>query len=1372
MKYILSNLYLFLLFISLNLYSSPSEIKFRHLDYSQGLSNNQVHSICKDHKGFLWIGTMSGLNRFDGYDFKVYKHEPENPESLSDNFVLKVLEDEENYLWVLSRNSNLCFYNPTKELFEVDRPLMKKNIPIPRNYISDISKDSKGRIWVTNDFFGIYIYNFTADSVTYLKKDPNKKTSISSNNICSVAEDSKGDFWVVNQQGIIEKLNGKSFKVEERVAVFENEIDKNENFRIFVDNDDDVWVYVESKGLGLKRYSTKLKSIKYYTNSSINYRINNNVIKSIVQDKNNLIYVGLDHGGINIINKAESSIHSLVNEKGNANSLPDNSITTLYCDNTDIIWVGTYKNGIAYHHPDYFKFTNYTNNPFQPKSLPYNDINCFAENDKGEIYIGTNGDGLITYNPNTNHFNDIQHKIPPSADSNTDVILSLLYDSNNRLWIGTYLNGLKMIDGNAINHYKHELNNSHSISNDRIWQIFEDSRNNIWVGTLGGGVDLWNSSTNNFKHYNVNINQSIGSDFIYSIEEDKEGNIWFGTIYGVYILNWKTQQFTKHLNIPNQAKTISNNKILVVKCDSRGWCWVGTSDGLNLYDNKTKTYRCFRRPEGLPDNTILSIEEDEQSNLWVSTPKGLSNIKINNVLDVWNFNFDIHNYNESDGLQYGSFNERASFKTKDGDLLFGHTNGFSSFHPQAIANLSIPKNLCLLKFELFNKLIEPGDEVNGREILNKTISELKELNLKHDENFFSISFTALDFFHPEKLMYQYRLDGFNNTWFDADPISRKATFTNLNHGTYKFKVRVSEDGKNWSKKEASLVINILPPLWATQWAIIFYILIFLITLLVLRKIVLGRERLLHHRENEKKELRRQEELNQLKIKFFTNISHEFRTPLTLILSPLKGIIKNTSNINQQNQLKLVERNANRLLSLVNQLLDFRKMEVNKLTINTSIGDIVYFFKDKTETFNYYSQEKNIALIFKSEIESLQCHFDHDKLEKVIFNLLSNAFKFTPEHGTISVEISINKTNQTKNLILQVKDSGIGIAEDKQNQIFERFFQNENGEVTQHSGSGIGLALTKEYVNLHKGTIEVNSTIGKGSCFLVSIPIVINQETINTKVESTTFSLPKISVEDKQQNSKPNILIVEDNDDLRFYLLENLKSKYNTLEASHGEQALSIVESTHIDLVVSDVMMPMVGGIELCSKLKQNSKYAHIPIILLTARTTNEQKLEGLKVGADDYITKPFSFEILEVKIQNIIKYRKSLQRKFVSSDPITPSEICVTSLDEKFLQKALDIMEENLSNSDFSIEKMGQLLGVSRAHLYTKLMAITGKTPADFIKIMRLKRATQLIEESQMTISEISYEVGYNGPRYFTKHFKGYYGVTPSKYLQSKNSSE
>jgi signal transduction histidine kinase/DNA-binding response OmpR family regulator len=625
------------------------------------------------------------------------------------------------------------------------------------------------------------------------------------------------------------------------------------------------------------------------------------------------------------------------------------------------------------------------------------------------------------------------------------------------------------------------------------------------------------------------------------------------------------------------------------------------------------------------------------------------------------------------------------------------------------------------------------------------------------------------------------LEGFNKDWLETTEAQRRVIYTNLDPGEYVFKVFASNNDGVWNEVPTRLTITVLPPFWKTKTAFVLYVIAVLLALLLSRRLILERERMKYRIHQERQEARQLHELDMMKLKFFTNVSHEFRTPLTLILTPLEKILKQTPDPDQKKQFQMIQRNARRLLNLVNQLLDFRKMEVEEVKLYPSEGDIIAFIRESVFSFSDLSEKKNIALTFRSQIDSIQTVFDRDKLEKILFNLLSNAFKFTPDNG--SVEVSVDAPAYAKALAgegtllkISVKDTGIGIPSDKLGKIFERFFQSELPGSMVNQGSGIGLSITREFVKAHGGSISVESELNKGSCFTVMLPV---QEITAAQVE-TTRDQPEESLETMAETAeetttdgarKPVILLVEDNADFRFYLKDNLKFQYKIIEADHGALGFLKAKEQIPDLVVSDVMMPDMNGIELCKKLKTEKTTSHIPVILLTARAAEEQKVEGFESGADDYITKPFSFEILQSRIRNLIHQRERLQKDLRKQIEVRASDLNITSLDEKLIQNAIRIVEQSLSDSDFSVEDLSRELAMSRVHLYKKLQALTGKSPIEFIRTIRLQHAAQLLAKSQLSVSEVAYKVGFNNPKYFARYFKEEYHVLPSAYAAGKRGA-
>ncbi|SFO65802.1 Signal transduction histidine kinase [Chitinophaga sp. YR627] len=1335
--------------------STSSQYQLSRIDLTQGLSANQVNCILKDSQGFMWFGTMSGLNRFDGYNFKVFRQILSDSTTLSDNFITSLMEGPDGLLWITNRNGQ-NIYHPETGQFERDIHKTLRHYGIPGDSVGQIMKDKSGAYWFVVPKNGLFIYTPDTHSA---KRIMQPKTST----VAAIAQDNNDNIWILQADGLLQKIDARTRQITWRTTLPEqNGRNSQQDYQMMADSDGDLWIFSNSDVQGVYYYNQHTTVFTHYNQNTGTLRLNNNIVRGVVQDNQGLIWIGTDHGGINIIDKAKQSIQYLVNNSENPKSLSQNSINALYRDNTGIIWIGTYKKGICYYHENIVKFPLYQHEAFTATSLPYDDVNRFAEDAHGNLWIGTNGGGLIYYDRSRNIYKQYLHDAGNPNSPSGNVIVSLWIDRQQKLWIGSYFGGLDCFDGNRFTHYKHDAADPNSLSDNSVWEIFEDSKQRLWVGTLGGGLNILDRTTGHFKHYANGAPNSIRSPYVSALLEDKAGNIWIGTADGLDVMN-NAGKFTHYESIDKQAGGISNRNVICLYEDKRGLIWIGTREGLNVYDPATKKISILRKEDGLPDNTVLNILEDRDSTLWMSTANGIVNLTLLQRSPV--YQISCKQYDESDGLQGREFNENAALKTSRGEFIFGGGNGFNIFNPHNIAvNTTVPP-VVLTDFQVFNKSMEPGEHFNGRILLQQAITRTQEITLKYRENVFSISFAALNYFHPEKNQYAYMLEGFNNEWLTTDGSVRKATYTNLDPGEYTFRVRASNNDGIWTPAPLELHITILPPFWRTPLAFFLYILLIIGALILARRVVLERERLRSRIEQEKQEAQRIHELDALKIRFFTNISHEFRTPLSLIITPLEKILGKGVEANIQQQLVLVQRNARRLLNLVNQLLDFRKMEVQEIKLHTSEGDIVAFVKDLTTSFSDLSEKKQIHLDFHSSIRELNMLYDPDKIEKIIFNLLSNAFKFTPEQGNISVDVQVQHGST---LAIIVKDNGIGIPLEQQERIFERFFQHDIPGSLLNQGSGIGLSITREFVKLHGGTITVDSAPGMGSTFTILLPVrgLVGLPLVTAPVSTNILSAPAPAdpAPAAYTGRKPVLLLIEDSEDFRFYLKDNLGVHFHIIDAANGKLGWDILQNTVPNLIVSDVNMPEMDGLELCRRIRQNQRLAHLPVILLTARASEEDQLEALDNGATDYITKPFNYEVLLSRIRNIVSQQVSLKKTFRQHIDAHPEEIAISSQDELFLQQALQIVEKNISNPDFSVEELSRGLHMSRVSAYKKLLSITGKTPLEFIRSIRLKRAAQLLGKSQLTVAEVAYEVGFNNPKYFAKYFKLEYGVLPSAY--------
>lgn len=1358
---------------SLAVTAQPDQYRFSKLNPELGISHDRIKCFFKDSRGFLWIGTVSGLNRYDGYSLKVFRNDPRDSTSVINDDINRIFEDPEGRMWV-STWSGHDIYDPRTETFRHNPDPMLRSMGIPDRNISNIYKDKAANYWFIHQSLGIYRYDSKTKMPQHVRHLDRDTASLHSDRISDFLEDSQGNLWILHRDGVMEKMDRNTLKVIYRSHALSNLMKtKDTDYRFVMDKDDDLWLFIFDINEGVFWFQPNAGTLTHITHASSPLKLNIDIIHGLVVDNQNMVWVATDHGGVNVIDKRKKKVTTLLHSDYDEQSLVENSINVVYKDNEGIIWAGSFKEGISYYHENVIRFPIFKNNESIPSSVPFDDVNCFAEDEKGNLWIGTNGGGLIYFNRSNNTFKQFKNNPSDPNSISNNVIVSLCYDHDRKLWIGTYYGGLNCYDGNRFIRYRHDPNDPNSISDDSIWEIFEDSKNNLWIGTLHRGADVFDPQRKKILSYGTHHPNTLHANYIPAFMEDSKGHMWIGTGFGIEVLDPGKGTFTHYLSQTNNSKSLSNNSILSLVEDSRGRIWIGTHGGLNLFDRDAGTFRGITTEDGLPHNSIFTVLEDANNNIWLGTPNGLSNLIIDKT-QTDSVVFTIHNYDESDGLQKKQFNENSAIRTWKDEMVFGGGAGFNIFNPNEIRINQNKPGIVLTGLQILNRDVAIGQEVNGRKILDQSITTTNDLVLRHKDNIFAFEFAALNFFHPERSKYQYRLKGFDKSWVKVDASQRRATYTNLDPGDYVFQVKASNNDGVWNEDGIELKITVLPPFWRTRVALVIYILLILGALLATRKLIQQRERMKFDIEQERQEVQRVHELDMMKIKFFTNVSHEFRTPLTLILTPVERLIKKATDPVEIAQFQLIQRNARRLLNLVNQLLDFRRLEVQEIKFNPSEGDVITFIKDTVSSFSDLSEKKNVKLQFETSVQHLETIFDQDKLEKILFNLLSNAFKFTPEKGSVSVKLNQIKLSEELFLQIEVSDTGIGIPSDKLDKVFDRFFQSDLPKSMVNQGSGIGLSITKEFVKAHGGTVNVESELGKWTTFTVLLPVKdvgVHHENVQLEVIAPIENgLPESSEE--KGSRLPVLLLVEDNEDFRFYLKDNLSLQYRVVEARNGKEGLAQAQRVIPDLIVSDVMMPEMNGIELCKKIKTDKNISHIPVILLTARTAEDQKVEGFESGADDYITKPFSFEILQSRIRNLIHQRELFHKEFRQKIDVKASTVVITSLDEKLIQNAIKCVELKIADADFSVEELSHELGMSRVHLYKKLQALTGKSPLEFIRSIRLQHAAQLLEKSQLTVSEVAYKVGFNNPKYFAKYFKEEFLVLPSAYASGKRKPE
>jgi signal transduction histidine kinase/DNA-binding response OmpR family regulator len=865
----------------------------------------------------------------------------------------------------------------------------------------------------------------------------------------------------------------------------------------------------------------------------------------------------------------------------------------------------------------------------------------------------------------------------------------------------------------------------------------------------------------NVKEMNDNI---YGTLRIQHIFESRKNELWIGTHHGLYKYIHNRETFKRYLHDPNDSNSLSSSNIGYICEDKDGILWLGTLGGLNRFDPKSDTFTHYTKEDGLPSNRVQGILEDKDNNaLWLSTYEGISRFDLSTK--------EFRNFDASHGLT-GKRLTGSVLETKNGEFLFGGSNGLNIFHPDDLLSNLEPPDLIISDFKIFNISVPVGDDSP----LQKPIYQTEKIVLASDEHDISFDFLTTHYVDPSQNEYAYMLENYENEWRYVGN-TNSAIYPNLPPGEYIFRVKAANNIGVWNEEGVSIKIIILPPWWATTWAYIVYAIVFFIIIYFTWKIQLKRIRIKHNYEMTKFEAEKMREVDEMKSRFFANLSHEFRTPLTLIFGPAKDIMENSDDKKAKQNAGMIKRNASRLYKLVNQLLDLSKLEAGKLKLEASEYDIIPFLKGVVLSFSSLAERQRITLRFNTIEKTLSIYVDKDKVEKIVNNLLSNAFQFTPEGGEI--DFTIEKL--VEEIEIKIADNGIGIPKEKMNKIFNRFYQLDGSHTREGEGTGIGLALTKELVELHKGKIMVESKEGEGSIFTVLLPLGkkhlkpeeivekdVEEEELETIEEVEFISEPEMIKEKTDIDvlidvEKPLLLIVEDNSDVRKYIISHLEEDYRIQEAVDGKDGLSQASNHIPDLIISDVMMPNLDGFELCNKLKTNEKTSHIPVIILTAKATSQDKIEGYETGADDYIMKPFEAGELKARIKNLIEMRRKLQEKFSSDDFIIPKEL--SSIDERFLNKVLNAINDHISEEKFSIEDLGNEVAMSRKHLHRKLKALTNKSPSQFIRSIRLSKARMLIKEKKGTISEISFMVGFSTPIYFNKCFKEEFGYSPGEVI-------
>jgi signal transduction histidine kinase/ligand-binding sensor domain-containing protein/DNA-binding NarL/FixJ family response regulator len=1350
-----------LLFSHSNLFAQTEQLIFEHYSTGDGVSGSIVNTIIQDKTGYLWFGTNNGLDRFDGIEFKSYKHIHGDTISISNGFVKCLLEDRNGNLWVGTTNGFDKFYYETESFthYKIFSDRYNRN----SNYITSIVEDRDGFLWL-GTYDGLHRFDPSKETFTHFRRDSLDTATLVHDQVFAILIDSRDVLWIGTRGGL-DKYDSETGSF---IHYWQDPVYRAGHYKLGTENKYCVTsLYEDKTGVlwigtngGLLEYESRSeKFLLYESDPNNSTTLTFNHVTSIYEEDDISLWVGT-HVGLNLLNKYTKNITRFYPNDKIPTSLSFGQISSILRERSGTLWVTTYGGGINKVNRTTYPFTQYNfhswreTGRFSSASILY-----LANSHDGSLWIATPTD-LLKFDPQSEQFR------PYNLNKN---IRTVAEDRDGSLWININISSgrglLKMGENGQI------TNITDSSGNEVIWLINDfivDGDSTMWACTADGeGLIKINTRSNTFSL----MCEQLGN--IQTIHKSKDGLIWLGSMENGLLCFDPVANImvAHHLSDPNIPSSISGNTVLTIHEDEQGNLWLGTNMGLNKFDRIKQDFYSYTESDGLSHNWVNKILEDEHNNLWLTTLEGVS--KFNPHTETFN------NYDILHGLVAV---ERAGFglRTDNGEIYLDSPGGLIRFHPDSIRN---------------NTYIPPI-VITSISVMGEDVPYQDQIYLTHSMNDLTFGFAALNYVRSEKNLYAYKLEGSDNAWSFAGT-NRYASYNNLNPGEYTFRVRGSNNDGIWSEDGVAVNIIILSPWWKSMWAYMLYIVVLGSIVFTMWKAQLKKIRIQHQYEMGRFEARKIHESDEMKLRFFTNVSHELRTPLTLILGPVEDILKSTKEPKTEQIAGLIKRNTGRLLVLVNQLLDIAKFESGNMKLQAVPQNIIPLVKLLVLSFTAYAERKQIALAFNSTGNEIIVYLDRDKLEKMITNILSNAFRFTPVGGTIEINVKSNPSSdslfdkQAKNegfVEISVSDTGIGIPEEKLPKIFNRFYQVDGSHTRVQGGAGLGLSLTKELVELHKGEIEAESVEGKGTIFRIKLPLgkghlkpeeigrteaeqsrAIDEDesrNIAEAYEDETYNTiePKFDIEIFEKKCLPLLLLVEDNPDMRQYMKDILKIDHRILEAHDGEDGWNKSIEHIPDLIISDIMMPKMDGFALCEKLKTDEKTSHIPVILLTAKAAKEDKIEGYESGADEYILKPFEPDELRARIKNIIEQRKRIHEDFRKNGMPGLNLANITPVDKKFLQNAYDIITQHIADKSFGVEVFARELCVSKSVLHKKIVSLTGEPPVEFIRKVRLHRAVRLIEYNFGNLSEIALEVGFSNPAYFSECFKRQFGVSPSQY--------
>ena len=1346
-------------FLLLPAFPVSGEISFVHIGSEQGLSQSTVLSIRQDKKGNMWFATYDGLNRYDGYTVTVYRHDEEDSLSIASDIIRVVEIDVKGRLWIGTYNG-LSLYDPDLDTF--------RNFTFP---CGDKPAEVRGIAPMDNDMLlldtsaGLLFFNPSSGCLS----DRKFPVSLEGDMVTAICRQNDAVF-VGTLNGRLLRLSSDGRSAED---ISHPVLSGKRVQSIFMENYPLIYIGTEGDGL----YRIDLANGRATSFSKASGDLSSDYVRAICSDTYGNLWVGT-FSALNVMDKVTGRFSSHVSNPASEGSLSQSSVRAIFKDAQGGMWVGTWFGGLNYWHPLLRRFSSIRSIPYH-NSLNDNVVSCIIEDSSGQMWIGTNSGGVNRFDPETGKFSF--YTMDDGLWSND---IKTLYMEGGKIYVGSHLGGLGIIDAASGRIRQLDIGAGNAYGNipyqDRsIYSIIPYQDRSILLGMVGGYV--WRFSPGSEKSRpmtDASTGRPVNVGPLVSMKADSQGRIWIGTESGIRVYRGTGDTLTR-LDIlppnPGLDRTFVN---CIAEC-AGGKFWLGTRNGLYCFDESDGILAHYTVKDGLPNNVVYGILEDDAGNLWISSGMGLSRF------DQSSRSF--RNYTSADGLQDNQFCLYSYCRTSGGEMYFGGIKGITTFNPASLPDNPFIPAVSITELSVSNTRIRPGDESG---ILASDISKTEEIHLKEGNSSFALTFAVTDYISWKQNVFAYRLENYEDEWNYVMNPERTVSYTNLPPGKYRFYVTASNKDGIWNEKPAELSITIHPHWYNTTWARLLFALVFTVLAGSVARYLWIRKKMKMQLAFEKVDKERIRELNEMKLRFFINISHELRTPLTMIVAPLQDLLGKVNDKWIQGKLRHIGKSTERLLYLVNQLMDYRRAELGVFHLKVRKAEIHPLLVD---TFNYYRQlaaSEKIDYRLESSLEGTELYFDRKYVEIILNNLLSNAFKYTPAGQSITLSARMDG----EMCLLQVIDTGQGIAPEKQSLVFERFYQVDQ----DHVGSGIGLGLVKNLAEMHHGHVGLESELGKGSTFSVWLPAgrqayseneissASDEEQIysSNPAEFHVLNASHYDIEDKDvpedegkteateeetSDRKATVLIAEDNSEIREYLSEGLAPKYRIITAENGQDALEKMKDELPDIILTDVMMPIMDGLKLCRNVKQNLQTSHIPVLILSAKADVKWQMSGLYVGADDYIPKPFSMSVVEAKIGNILRTRLSTIEHFSKASRIEPEQMALNKLDENFLKKAVEEVEKHIDDSSFSADQFAERMNMSRSNLHIKMKALTGSSAMDFIRKIRFSKACELLKDGRYSIADISAMVGFGSPAYFATSFKKYVGCLPSEYMKKSD---